>query len=177
MLLILEGNPTGTESRAPWQRHTSLEWARGGHSQLTHRRPTGRLSVLGHRTRLLYLHGFLAGCTSWGFRYGLFSASILRLYFCRPPRTLSRRTPASRDRQRLTGEVVISETNQIHREYHPWVPGRRDRMRGGPGILGERRKERLETKRGRGYQTGTAFYARLSKSHSPIEERACFHGN
>ena len=80
--------------------------------------------VRGSQTPGLYLHGFLAGWTSWGFRYGLFSASILRLYFCRPPRTLSRRTPVGRDSHRLTIEVDIFQTNSIQREHHPWVLGR-----------------------------------------------------
>lgn len=46
----------------------------------------------------VFLHGFLGGRASCGFRYGLLSASIRRLYFCLPPRTLSRRTPVRNDR-------------------------------------------------------------------------------
>lgn len=40
-----------------------------------------------------YSRGFLVGGGSVKPRYGLFSASSLRLYFCLPPRTRSRRTP------------------------------------------------------------------------------------
>lgn len=41
-------------------------------------------------------HGFLAGGEICKLRYGLFSASSRRLYFWRPPRTRSRRTPVGR---------------------------------------------------------------------------------
>lgn len=40
-----------------------------------------------------YSRGFLVGGGSVRPRYGLFSVSSLRLYFCLPPRTRSRRTP------------------------------------------------------------------------------------
>lgn len=40
-----------------------------------------------------YSRGFLVGGGSVKPRYGLFSVSNLRLYFCLPPRTRSRRTP------------------------------------------------------------------------------------
>lgn len=40
-----------------------------------------------------HLRGFLVGGGSVKPRYGLFSESSLRLYFCLPPRTRSRRTP------------------------------------------------------------------------------------
>lgn len=40
-----------------------------------------------------YSRGFLAGGGSVRPRYAVFSASILLLYFCLPPRTRSRRTP------------------------------------------------------------------------------------
>lgn len=50
------------------------------------------------------LHGFLGGRASCGFRYGLLSASIRRLYFCLPPRTLSRRTP-EKQRQKKSASI------------------------------------------------------------------------
>lgn len=54
------------------------------------------------------LHGFLGGRASCGFRYGLLSASIRRLYFCLPPRTRSRRTP-EKQRQKKKGASIHNE--------------------------------------------------------------------
>lgn len=47
-----------------------------------------------------YSRGFLVGGGSVRPRYGLFSASNLRLYFCLPPRTRSRRTPGLKNDKR-----------------------------------------------------------------------------
>lgn len=55
-----------------------------------------------------YSRGFLVGGGSVRPRYGLFSASSLRLYFCRPPRTRSRRTPVLRKAPETQREGFIS---------------------------------------------------------------------
>lgn len=44
-------------------------------------------------------HGFLAGGEICKLRYGLLSESSRRLYFWRPPRTRSRRTPVGEERE------------------------------------------------------------------------------
>lgn len=48
-------------------------------------------------------HGFLAGGEICKLRYGLLSESSRRLYFWRPPRTRSRRTPVGEGREKLSG--------------------------------------------------------------------------
>lgn len=52
--------------------------------------------------------GFLVGGGSVRPRYGLFSVSSLRLYFCLPPRTRSRRTPVLQKAQETQCEGFIS---------------------------------------------------------------------
>lgn len=47
----------------------------------------------------LYSHGFLAGGEICKLRYGLLSESSRRLYFWRPPRTRSRRTPVGEEKK------------------------------------------------------------------------------
>lgn len=51
-----------------------------------------------------YSRGFLVGGGSVKPRYGLFSVSNLRLYFCLPPRTRSRRTPGLQTTRRTWHE-------------------------------------------------------------------------
>lgn len=51
-----------------------------------------------------YSRGFLVGGGSVKPRYGLFSVSNLRLYFCLPPRTRSRRTPGLQTTRRTYNE-------------------------------------------------------------------------
>lgn len=51
-----------------------------------------------------YSRGFLVGGGSVRPKYGLFSVSNLRLYFCLPPRTRSRRTPGLQTTHRMCHE-------------------------------------------------------------------------
>lgn len=55
-----------------------------------------------------YAHGFLAGGEICKLRYGLLSESSRRLYFWRPPRTRSRRTPVGEGRESVTGVPGIT---------------------------------------------------------------------
>lgn len=50
----------------------------------------------------LHSHGFLAGGEICKLRYGLLSESSRRLYFWRPPRTRSRRTPFGEEREKVS---------------------------------------------------------------------------
>ena len=56
-------------------------------------------------------HGFLAGGEICKLRYGLLSESSRRLYFWRPPRTRSRRTPVGEERDK------VSRVVQHHQGY------------------------------------------------------------
>lgn len=47
-------------------------------------------------------HGFLAGGEICKLRYGLLSESSRRLYFWRPPRTRSRRTPVGEEKEKVS---------------------------------------------------------------------------
>ncbi len=60
-----------------------------------------------------YSRGFLVGGGSVKPRYGLFSESNLRLYFCLPPRTRSRRTPRLETTRRTWDEKSVFFSDKI----------------------------------------------------------------